>query len=115
MVRAQSGAVSIQGTIQDATGAAVPTCSVHVANQKSGVTTTTTSNEIGCYPVPGLFAGGYTVTFSAAGMKKYEPASPCRIPKSRFCGTVSTFLDANALTSSRKTAAAHNFGPDRFP
>src|SRR6266480_6531967 len=71
-LRAQSGAGSIQGTIQDATGAAVPGCPVHVVNQKTGVTTDTTSNEIGFYSVPGLFAGSYTITFSASGMKKYE-------------------------------------------
>jgi hypothetical protein len=69
---AQSGAGSIQGTIQDATGAAIPGCSVHVLNQKTGVTSDTTSNQVGFYTVPGLFAGSYTLTFSAPGMKKYE-------------------------------------------
>jgi len=34
---AQSGAGSIQGTIQDATGASVPSCAVQVVNQKTGV------------------------------------------------------------------------------
>src|SRR6184192_1442914 len=71
-LRAQSGAGSIQGTIQDVSGAAVPGCPVHVVNQKTGVTTDTTSNEIGFYSLPGLFAGSYTITFSASGMKKYE-------------------------------------------
>lgn len=69
---AQSGAGSIQGTIQDATGAAVPACVIHVVNQKTGVTTDTTSNATGFYSVPGLFAGSYTITFSSPGMKKHE-------------------------------------------
>ena len=69
---AQSGAGSIQGTIEDATGAAVPTCAVHVVNQKTGVTNDTKANEVGFYTVPGLFAGSYTITFTAPGMKKYE-------------------------------------------
>ena len=69
---AQSGAGSIQGTIQDATGSAIPACVVHVVNQKTGVTTDTTANEVGFYSVPGLFAGSYTITFSSPGMKKYE-------------------------------------------
>ncbi|MEZ5403746.1 MAG: carboxypeptidase-like regulatory domain-containing protein [Bryobacteraceae bacterium] len=69
---AQSGAGSIQGTIQDPTGAAVPACAVHVLNQKTGVTTDTTSNEVGFYSVRGLFAGSYTITFASPGMKKYE-------------------------------------------
>ncbi len=71
-LRAQSGAGSIQGTVQDATGAAIPACKVHVLNQKTGVVNDTTSNEIGFYSVPGLFAGSYTVSFSSPGMKKYE-------------------------------------------
>ena len=71
-LRAQSGAGSIQGTVQDATGAAIAACKVHVVNQKTGVVNDTTSNEIGFYSIPGLFAGGYTITFSSPGMKKYE-------------------------------------------
>jgi len=69
---AQSGAGSIQGTVQDSTSAAIPACSVHIVNQATGVTNTATSNSNGFYAVPGLFAGSYTVTFSAAGMKKYQ-------------------------------------------
>src|SRR5437870_11536088 len=71
---AQSGAGSIQGTIQDATSAALPRCAVHVVNEKTGVTNDTTSNGAGFYSVPGLFAGSYTITFSAPGMKKYQTA-----------------------------------------
>ena len=50
---AQSGAGSIQGTIQDATGSAIPACVIHVVNQKTGVTTDTTANEVGFYSGPG--------------------------------------------------------------
>lgn len=69
---AQSGAGSIQGTVQDATSAVIAGCQVHVVNQKTGVVNDTTSNNSGFYSVPGLFAGNYTVTFSAQGMKKYQ-------------------------------------------
>jgi hypothetical protein len=69
---AQSGAGSIQGTIQDSTSAAVPNCSVHVVSQSTGVAYDTTSNSTGFYSVPGLFTGNYTVTFNASGMKKYQ-------------------------------------------
>ncbi|HZT37442.1 MAG TPA: carboxypeptidase-like regulatory domain-containing protein [Bryobacteraceae bacterium] len=71
-VLAQSGAGSIQGTVQDATAAAIPGCSVHVVNERTGVANDTTTNNTGFYTVPGLFAGNYTVTFSAPGMKKYQ-------------------------------------------
>lgn len=69
---AQSGAGSIQGTVQDSTGAAIPGSAVHVVNQATGVAADTTSNANGFYALPGLFAGNYTLTFSAAGMKKYQ-------------------------------------------
>jgi len=79
---AQSGAGSIQGTIQDATSAALPGYAIHVVNQKTGVTNDTTSNGAGFYSVPGLFAGSYTITFSAPGMKKYRNCS-----RPLFCGS----------------------------
>ncbi|HEY3839683.1 MAG TPA: carboxypeptidase regulatory-like domain-containing protein [Bryobacteraceae bacterium] len=69
---AQSGAGSIQGTIQDATGAPIPSGAVHVVNESTRVAYDTASNHLGFYTVPGLFAGKYSVTFSAAGMKKYQ-------------------------------------------
>jgi len=71
---AQSGAGSIQGTIQDAMSAALPGSAIHVVNQKTGVTNDTTSTGAGFYSVPGLFAGSYTITVSAPGMKKYQTA-----------------------------------------
>ena len=69
---AQSGAGSIQGSVQDASSAAIPGCSVHVLNDHTGIANDTTTNSSGFYTVPGLFAGSYTVTFSAPGMKKYQ-------------------------------------------
>jgi hypothetical protein len=69
---AQSGAGSIQGTIQDASSAAIVDAAVHVVNQSTNVANDTKSNSAGFYSVPGLFAGNYTITFTAAGMKKYQ-------------------------------------------
>lgn len=74
LLLAQSGAGSIQGTVQDASSAAIPGCVVHVVNQATGVVNDTTSNSTGFYTVPGLFAGDYNITFSAPGMKKYQTA-----------------------------------------
>ena len=69
---AQSGAGSIQGTVQDASSAAIANCAVHVVNQATNVANDTISNATGFYSVPGLFAGNYSVTFTAPGMKKYQ-------------------------------------------
>src|SRR5665213_3691119 len=69
---AQSGAGSIQGSVQDLTGAALAGCAVHVVNQRTGVINDTSANASGFYSVPGLFAGNYTLTFSSPGMKKFQ-------------------------------------------
>ncbi|MBI4909089.1 MAG: carboxypeptidase regulatory-like domain-containing protein [Acidobacteria bacterium] len=69
---AQSGAGTIQGTVQDATSAAIPGATIQALNQATGVAIDTTSNAGGFYAIKGLFAGTYTVTFSAPGMKKSE-------------------------------------------
>ncbi len=69
---AQSGAGTIQGTIQDATAAAIPGTAVQALNQATGVVIDTTTNAAGFYAIKGLFAGTYRVTFSAPGMKKSE-------------------------------------------
>src|SRR5258708_7977831 len=71
-LRGQSGAGSIQGTVQDVPSAALPASTVHVVNLKTGVINDTTANSAGFYSVPGLFAGSYTITFSSPGMKKYQ-------------------------------------------
>ncbi len=76
LLLAQSGAGTIQGTVQDASSAAIPGCSVHVVNQATGVINDTTTNTIGFFAVPGLFAGTYKITFSAPGMKKQESLVP---------------------------------------
>jgi hypothetical protein len=72
----QSGAGSIQGTVKDPSGAPIPACPVHVVNQATNVPIDTVTNSSGFYSVPGLFAGTYTITFSAPGMKTYQTNIP---------------------------------------
>lgn len=69
---AQSGVATIQGTVQDSLSAAIPGATVQALNQATGVSIETTTNSEGFYAIKGLFAGTYTVTVSAAGMKKSE-------------------------------------------
>ena len=71
---AQSGAGSIQGTVEDSTGAIIPGAKVDVLNVAKGTSVGSIANGSAFYSIPGLFAGEYTVTFSAPGMKKYEIA-----------------------------------------
>lgn len=69
---AQSGAGTIQGSVQDATSAAIPAASVQALNQATGVSIETTANADGFFAIKGLTAGTYKVTISAAGMKASE-------------------------------------------
>lgn len=69
---AQSGAGTIQGTVQDATSAAIPEAKIQALNSATGVAIETTSNATGFFAIKGLFAGTYKVTVSAAGMKRSE-------------------------------------------
>lgn len=68
-LRAQSGAGSIQGTVTDSTGAVIPGATVHVVNKGTGVASTTKTNSVGFYQVPGLLTGNYQVSVTATGMK----------------------------------------------
>jgi hypothetical protein len=69
---AQSGAATIQGTVEDATAGAIPGAKVEAKNQATGVTIDATSSADGFYAIKGLTAGVYTVTVIAPGMKKSE-------------------------------------------
>ena len=72
VVRGQSGAGSIQGTVMDSTGAVVPGAAIHVVNTATGVVADTHTNNAGYYTVPDLFTGTYAVTISATNMKTYS-------------------------------------------
>jgi hypothetical protein len=66
---AQYGA-SIQGTVQDPSGAAVSAATVTATNNATGVARSTTTNETGLYSIPGLPPGTYTLAVEAASFKK---------------------------------------------
>ena len=66
---AQYGA-SLQGTIQDKSGAAVVGATVTVTNEATGVSRNTISSDSGFYRIAGLAPGPYTVQVDAATFKK---------------------------------------------
>jgi hypothetical protein len=67
---AQYGA-SIQGTVEDQSGAAVSGAKVTVTDQSTGVAHDTVTNGSGFYRTPGLPPGTYRVTVEAASFKSY--------------------------------------------
>lgn len=63
---------SVQGTVTDPSGAAVPNAKVTVTNQATGVSSQTTTSVSGGYTVGQLPPGNYTVTVEASGFQKSE-------------------------------------------
>jgi hypothetical protein len=70
-ILAQSGASSIQGTVSDPSGGALPGAVVNVTNVATGVLSSTQTNGVGYFTVPALFTGDYKVTVTAPQMKTY--------------------------------------------
>jgi hypothetical protein len=63
---------SIQGVVQDPTGAGVPKATVQLVNVATGVTTATTSDASGNYHFVSLAPGAYRITAQATGFAKSE-------------------------------------------
>lgn len=92
---AQSGAGSIQGTVIDSTGGAIPGALIHVVNAATNVATDTKSNGVGFYQVPELFTGTYQVNVNAPGMKTYTTSIQLLVAQNAVINPV---LTAGAIT-----------------
>ena len=66
-LRAQGASASIQGTVTDASGAAIADAALQVRNVGTGATQNTTSNAQGRYQLPDLGIGDYEIQASKAG------------------------------------------------
>ncbi|MGA3325430.1 MAG: TonB-dependent receptor [Terriglobia bacterium] len=64
-----AGTGTIQGTVTDPSGAAVPGAAVTATNVATGIETTGTTTEAGFFVLPLLKAGEYTVTVRATGFE----------------------------------------------
>ena len=67
--QAEIGGASLNGTVTDASGAAVPGANVTLTNSQTGLTRTTTTNAAGLYSFPQLPVGSYDLTVEAKGFK----------------------------------------------
>jgi hypothetical protein len=63
---------SVQGTVQDPSGASVPKATVHLTNKDTQLTQTTTADADGNYRFVSLAPGAYQITAEAAGFAKSE-------------------------------------------
>ena len=67
--QAEIGGATLNGSVTDPTGAAVPNAKVAVNSTQTGLTRTTTTNEAGLYSFPQLPVGTYNLTVEANGFK----------------------------------------------
>jgi outer membrane receptor protein involved in Fe transport len=67
---AQSGNATLQGTVKDSSGAAVPNAHVLITAQATGVSRDAVTNSDGFYSAPNLSAAVYSVATTAAGFGK---------------------------------------------
>jgi hypothetical protein len=70
-LRAQTGGeAGIQGTVTDATGAAIPNAMVTATNKATGVATVRQTTGDGLYTIAPIIPGTYTVVVTAKGFKQ---------------------------------------------
>jgi Carboxypeptidase regulatory-like domain/TonB dependent receptor len=72
LLRAQSPLGTVTGVATDATGAPVPSATVTLVNQETGVTTESVTNTEGVFNIPNLRPGSYKLSASAKGMRPFE-------------------------------------------
>ena len=70
----QASTGSVSGTVRDPSGAVIPNTQVVLANTATDVVSTTRTNDVGFYVLPGVIAGHYRLTVEVPGMQKYEGA-----------------------------------------
>ncbi len=71
-VHAQAVYGSINGTVTDASGAAIPGATVTVTDENKGTSVTAKTNESGNYTVEHMIPDLYTVKVEMTGFKTFE-------------------------------------------
>ncbi len=67
-----SGGGAIQGTVKDATGAALPGAKITIRNLATNVDTNVVANDEGSFLTPSLPIGRYRIRIEATGMKAWQ-------------------------------------------
>src|SRR5437899_2363564 len=69
ILSAQQTTATLTGTVNDASGGAIPGVTVKAKNQETGIDRETTTNEQGAYTLPFLGAGDYDIEASKTGFQ----------------------------------------------
>ncbi len=110
---AQSDLGTINGTVRDPSGAAVPNATVSVKNQANGNERTSTTNAGGLYSVTNIPPGMYTISVTASGFKKFEsnnnkldPASTLAVDAGLTLGSATETVEVSAAATTLQTESA---------
>ena len=71
-LNAQSNVGSVRGTVQDTTGAVIPSVPILLTNTATGVQLKAETNEAGLYVFPSVNPGQYSLVAETTGMAKFE-------------------------------------------
>jgi hypothetical protein len=88
IAQAQSDTASISGFVRDPSRATIPSATVVVKNESTGLERRATTNESGYFIVSNLPPGFYTVTADAPGFKRFEKT------QNKLDANISTTVDA---------------------
>jgi len=112
-VFAQSDLGTINGTVRDPSGAAVPNATVTVKNQANGSERSSTTNQGGLYSVTNIPPGMYNVSVTASGFKKFEssndkldPASTLAVDATLALGSATETVEVSAAATQLQTETA---------
>jgi hypothetical protein len=113
MAAAQAGQQgSIQGTVTDSSGAAMPGVTITVKNEDTNVTSTAVTGVSGAYLIPSLVAGKYVVTFTLSSFApdrreiEVRTGERLRVDATLKVGGVSEEVKVIAETPLLQTASA---------
>lgn len=77
-----AGTASIQGTVTDPTGAAIPNAKVVLTKTDTGTSRTTTTDNNGVYALPNVPVGPYSLTVSSEGFQTYTQTGTLEVGNS---------------------------------
>ncbi|MDQ3258677.1 MAG: carboxypeptidase regulatory-like domain-containing protein [Acidobacteriota bacterium] len=95
---AQTSVGQISGTITDSTGAVMPSATITVTNEATGLVRTATGDESGFYVITNLPAGTYTVAIERGGFKRFIQSGNNLVADGRL--TIDRALTAGDITET---------------
>lgn len=116
--QSQVGGATLNGTVTDASGAAVPNAKVGVSSPSTGLTRSTQTSDAGLYVFSGLPVGQYDLTVDAQGFRPVKRTGlqlevgaaatvDIRLELGATQETISVAADAPVVETARTSAASN--------